>query len=100
MKHLITTLLLTLATTLCQAQSAQDSILIANAKWHSETNIANGITHRSAQIVGLYGSVQSINVVEIPRSHRGHYGIAGGKGMLTTSTQATDNNAQAAINGT
>lgn len=100
MKHLITTLLLTLATTLCQAQSAQDSILIANAKWHSETNIANGITHRSAQIVGLYGSVQSITVVEIPRSHRGYYGIAGGKGMLTTSNQATDNNAQAAINGT
>lgn len=100
MKHLITALLLTLAITLCQAQSAQDSILIANAKWQSATNIENGITHRSTQIEGLFGSVQSINIIEIPRSHRGYFGIAGGKGMLTTTTQATENNAQAAINGT
>lgn len=100
MKHLITTLLFILGATLCQAQSAQDSLLIANAEWQTNTEITSGITHRSAQIKGLYGGVQSINVVEIPRSHRGHYGIEGGKGMHPTSSQASNNDARAAINGT
>lgn len=99
MKRYLTTFILVFAAALCYAQSEQDSLLIANAEWQITRDGDSGITHRSAQIKGLYGGVQSINVVEIPRSHKGHYGIEGNKGMRPTSRQAADNNALAAING-
>ena len=99
MKRYLTTFIIVFAATLCYAQSEQDSLLIANAEWQITRDGDSGITHRSAQSKGLYGGVQSINVVEIPRSHKGHYGIEGNKGMRPTSRQAADNNALAAING-
>lgn len=100
MRKRIATILLILASTLCYAQSEQDLLLIANATWQINTDSNSGIEHRSTQIKGLYGGVQSINIVVIPRSHRGHYGIEGGKGMRPTSQQAALNDARAAINGT
>lgn len=99
MKRYLTTFILVCATALCYAQSEQDSLLIANAEWRITRDSDSGITHRSAQIKGLYGGVQSINVVEIPRAHKGHFGIEGNKGMRPTSRQAADNDARAAING-
>ena len=73
-------------------------MLIANAKWQTTTE--NGITHKRSQIAGLYGSTQSINIVEIPRSRKLQFGISGNDGMRRTSQQATMHNAVAAINGT
>ncbi len=99
MKRYLTTFIIVFAATLCYAQNEQDSLLIANAEWQITRDSDSGIAHRSAQIKGLYGGVQSINIVEIPRAHKGHYGIEGGKGMRPTSRQAVDNDARAAING-
>ena len=100
MKRVSTTLLFTLAACFCWAICPQDSILIANAKWQTEYYLKSGITHRRAQIKGLYGSIQSINIVEVCHSGKHTYGIAGGNGMRRTSRQALDHNAIAAINGT
>lgn len=99
MKRYLTTFILVFAAALCYAQNEQDSLLIASAEWQITRDGDSGITHRSAQIKGLYGGVQSINVVEIPRTHKGHFGIEGNKGMRPTSRQAAENNALAAING-
>lgn len=99
MKRYLTTFIIVFAATLCYAQNEQDSLLIANAEWQITRDSDSGITHRSAQIKGLYGGVQSINVVEIPRAHKGHFGIEGNKGMRPTSRQAAENDARAAING-
>ncbi len=99
MKRYLTTFIIVFAATLCYAQNEQDSLLIANAEWQITRDSDSGITHRSAQIKGLYGGVQSINIVEIPRAHKGHFGIEDNKGMRPTSRQAADNNALAAING-
>lgn len=99
MKKLPITFLLLFTVWLCRAIEPQDSVLIANAQWLTEYHLSGNIEHRRAQIVGLYGGVQSINIVEIPRSRSKHYDIAGNKGMIPTSQQATSHNALAAING-
>lgn len=99
MKRLFLTALFSLCISLCQGIGIQDSLLIVNAKWYSEYYISSGIKVNSAQIEGLFGSTQSIHLVEIPRSRRLIAGIAGNKGMLKTSHQAKQNNALVAING-
>ena len=99
MKKIIFSLCLILCTTLAFADGKQDSILIVKADWATKTT-AEGLTHKQAQIKGLFNSVQSINLIEIPRSAKRKIGIAGNEGMKKTSLQATEKEALAAINGT
>ena len=99
MKKIILSLCLILCTTLAFADGKQDSILIVKADWATKTT-AEGLTHKQAQIKGLFNSVQSINLIEIPRSAKRKIGIAGNEGMKKTSLQATEKEALAAINGT
>lgn len=77
----------------------RDSLLIIKADW-KVTTTPEGLTHKQAQIKGLFNSVQSINLIEIPRSAKMKVGIAGDEGMKRTSQQATEKEALAAINGT
>lgn len=77
----------------------RDSLLIIKADW-KVTTTPEGLTHKQAQIKGLFNSVQSINLIEIPRSAKMKVGIAGDEGMRRTSQQATEKGALAAINGT
>ena len=77
----------------------RDSLLIIKADW-KVTTTPEGLTHKQAQIKGLFNSVQSINLIEIPRSSKMKVGIAGDEGMKRTSQQATEKGALAAINGT
>ena len=99
MKKIIFSLCLILCTTLAFADGKQDSILIVKADWATKTT-AEGLTHKQVQIKGLFNSVQSINLIEIPRSAKRKIGIAGNEGMKKTSLQATEKEALAAINGT
>ncbi|MBQ5396806.1 MAG: phosphodiester glycosidase family protein [Alistipes sp.] len=98
MKRLIFSLLLSLWVITASA-SEQDSLLIVKADWRVTTT-ADGLTHKQAQIKGLFNSVQSINLIEIPRASKRKIGIAGNEGMKRTSQQATEKGAVAAINGT
>lgn len=98
MKRLIFSLLLSLWVITASA-SEQDSLLIVKADW-KVTTTADGLTHKQAQIKGLFNSVQSINLIEIPRASKRKIGIAGNEGMKRTSLQATEKGAVAAINGT
>ena len=98
MKRLIFSLLLSLWIITASA-SEQDSLLIVKADWKITTT-ADGLTHKQAQIKGLFNSVQSINLIEIPRASKRKIGIAGNEGMKRTSQQATEKGAVAAINGT
>ncbi len=98
MKQLIFSLLLSLWVITVSA-SEQDSLLIVKADWRVTTT-ADGLTHKRAQIKGLFNSVQSINLIEIPRASKRKIGIAGNEGMKRTSQQATEKGAVAAINGT
>lgn len=99
MKKIIFSLCLILCSTLAFADGKRDSILIVKADWKTTTT-ADGLTHKQAQIKGLYNSVQSINLIEIPRSSKRRIGIAGNEGMKPTSQQASEKGAVAAINGT
>ena len=98
MKRLIFSLLLSLWVITASA-SEQDSLLIVKADW-KVTTTTDGLTHKQAQIKGLFNSVQSINLIEIPRASKRKIGIAGNEGMKRTSQQATEKGAVAAINGT
>ena len=98
MKRLIFSLLLSLWVITASA-SEQDSLLIVKADW-KVTTTADGLTLKQAQIKGLFNSVQSINLIEIPRASKRKIGIAGNEGMKRTSQQATEKGAVAAINGT
>jgi exopolysaccharide biosynthesis protein len=98
MKRLIFSLLLSLWVITASA-SEQDSLLIVKADWKITTT-ADGLVHKQAQIKGLFNSVQSINLIEIPRASKRKIGIAGNEGMKRTSQQATEKGAVAAINGT
>ena len=98
MKRLIFSLLLSLWVITASA-SEQDSLLIVKADW-KVTTTADGLTHKQAQIKGLFNSVQSINLIEIPRTSKRKIGIAGNEGMKRTSQQAAEKGAVAAINGT
>ena len=59
---------------------------------------ADGLVHKQAQIKDLYGSVQSINLIEISPKAKHKFGIAGNEGMKPTSQQAIEHDAVAAIN--
>ena len=98
MKRLIFSLLLSLWVITTSA-SEQDSLLIVKADW-KVTTTTDGLVHKQAQIKGLYNSVQSINLIEIPRTSKRKIGVAGNEGMKRTSQQATEKGAVAAINGT
>ncbi|MBQ5899963.1 MAG: phosphodiester glycosidase family protein [Alistipes sp.] len=98
MKRLIFSLLLPLWVITASA-SEQDSLLIVKADW-KVTTTDDGLVHKQAQIKGLFNSVQSINLIEIPRASKRKIGIAGNEGMKRTSQQATEKGAVAAINGT
>ena len=98
MKRLIFSLLLPLWVITASA-SEQDSLLIVKADW-KVTTTDDGLVHKQAQIKGLFNSVQSINLIEIPRASKRKIGIAGNEGMKRTSQQAAEKGAVAAINGT
>jgi exopolysaccharide biosynthesis protein len=97
MKRSIFTLLLA-TFTLSLAVAQNDSLRIVRADWR-ESATAVGITLKQAQIKELYGSTQSISLVEIAPSAKRRVGIAGNAGMIKTSEQATTHGAVAAING-
>lgn len=85
---------------LCAASgyAQNDSLAIVRASWRVSTT-AVGITLKQAQVKNLYGSTQSISLVEISPSAKRHIGIAGNAGMIKTSEQAQSHDAVAAING-
>lgn len=97
MKRSIFTLLLA-TFTLSLAVAQNDSLRIVRADWR-ESATAVGITLKQAQIKELFGSTQSISLVEIAPSAKRRVGIAGNAGMIKTSEQATTHGAVAAING-
>ena len=97
MRRCIFTLLLALFT-LSLAAAQNDSLRIVRADWRESTT-AVGIKLKQAQIKELYGSTQSISLVEIAPSAKRRVGIAGNAGMIKTSEQATSHGAVAAING-
>ncbi|MDO5487149.1 MAG: phosphodiester glycosidase family protein [Rikenellaceae bacterium] len=97
MRRCIFTLLLALFT-LSLAVAQNDSLRIVRADWRESTT-AVGIKLKQAQIKELYGSTQSISLVEIAPSAKRRVGIAGNAGMIKTSEQATSHGAVAAING-
>ena len=99
MKKIIFSICFVLCATLAFADGKQDSLLIIKADWSTKTT-AEGLTHKQAQIKGLFNSVQSINLIEIPRSAKRKIGVAGNQGMKKTSQQASEKGALAAINGT
>ncbi len=99
MKKTLFALLLLLCSGASIVYAQNDSLSIVNATWHVSTT-ADGLVHKQAQIKNLYGSVQSINLVEITPATKHKVGIAGDKGMIKTSEQALSHNAVAAINGT
>lgn len=99
MKKILLALLLMLCSGASIVYAQSDSLAIVNAAWQVSTT-TDGMVHKQAQIDNLYGSVQSINLVEITPATKLRMGIAGDKGMIKTSEQAKANNAVAAINGT
>jgi hypothetical protein len=62
MKRLYLWLLLLFVAPAALAQSSADSLLIVNAAWSVSTP-HKGLTHKKAQIKGLYNSTQSINLI-------------------------------------
>lgn len=79
------------------AQTAEDSIAIVSARWETTSGLEN-IVHRRAAVRNLYGGEQSINLVEIPRGKKLHFGIAVSE-MKKMTAHAEENQALAAING-
>lgn len=99
MKRAILSLLLCIWTIGAIGATKTDSILIVKADWRVRTT-QEGLTHKQAQIKGLFNSVQSINLIEIPRASKLKVYVAGNEGMKKTSQQATEKGGVAAINGT
>lgn len=99
MKKVLLSFVLILWALTAVGANKRDSLLIIKADW-KVTTTPEGLTHKQAQIKGLFNSVQSINLIEIPRSAKMKVGIAGDEGMKRTSQQATEKGALAAINGT
>ncbi len=79
------------------AQTAEDSIAIVSACWETTSGPEN-IVHRRVAVRNLYGGEQSINLVEIPRGKKLHFGIAVSE-MKKMSVHAEENQALVAING-
>ncbi len=99
MKKTLFALLLTLWSGASLVYAQSDSLAIVHAAWQ-ESSPVSGVVHKQAQIKDLYGSVQSINLIEISPAAKRKFGIAGNEGMKPTSRQAMEHNAVAAINGT
>ena len=99
MKKWLFTLLLTLLSGASIVYAQSDSLAIVRAEWQVTTT-TDGLVHKQAQIKDLYGSVQSINLIEISPKAKHKFGIAGNEGMKPTSQQAIEHDAVAAINGT
>ena len=99
MRRLYLWLLLLLIAPSALAQSGADSLLIVNADW-SISSPHKGLTHKQAQIKGLYNSTQSINLIEIAPSPKRKVRVASNNKMVETSLQASEHKAVAAINGT
>lgn len=99
MKKVLLSFALILWALTAMGANKRDSLLIIKADW-KVTTTPEGLTHKQVQIKGLFNSVQSINLIEIPRSAKMKVGIAGDEGMKRTSQQATEKGALAAINGT
>lgn len=81
------------------AQTAADSILLANYKW-TETTLGKGIVNKHGLISNLYGGPQNVNIMVIDLN-KNRYKV---KVILPdtcgiTSEMAKANNAFAAING-
>lgn len=82
---------------LVTAQTAADSLAIVHASWQVKS-LQKGIKSKCALFKNLYGSPQSINIIEIdPRHYRAAIGVA--DSMMHTGRQAKELNAVAAING-
>ena len=99
MKKVVLILCFLVATSNVFGAEPKDSIAIVNAKWKTLTT-KDGLTHKQAKIDDLFGSTQSINLIEFKPSSKHKIAIAGNKGMIKTSLQARAHNARAAINGT
>lgn len=80
------------------AQTAEDSLTIMNIQWET-TKTSEGIIHKRAHVEDLYEGCQHINLIEIPRKRKFHFGIGSPGNMKPTSIIAKQNNALAAING-
>ncbi|MBQ2857548.1 MAG: phosphodiester glycosidase family protein [Bacteroidaceae bacterium] len=78
-------------------QTTADSIAIVSADWETVVT-SNNIVHKRASIPQLYKGCQSINLIEIPRDKKLHYGVAVSE-MKKMSLHAEENQALAAING-
>ena len=98
MKRTLLTLLLTLLSGASLVYAQSDSLAIVNAAWQVTTS-ADGLVHKQAQIINLYGSVQSINLIEIAPEAKRKIGIASDRSMKRTSIQAAAHGAIAAVNG-
>ena len=98
MKRTLLTLLLTLMSGASLVYAQSDSLAIVNAAWQVTTT-ADGLVHKQAQIKNLYGSVQSINLIEIAPEAKRKIGIASDRSMKRTSIQAAAHGAIAAVNG-
>lgn len=99
MRRALFTLLLTLVSGAGFAYAQSDSLAIVSAKWTVSTT-PEGLVHKQAQIKDLYGSVQSINLIEVAPSTKRKIGIASDERMTPTSQQAEAHGAIAAVNGT
>ena len=81
------------------AQSAQDSITIANVEWEIHS-IEKGIVHKRAHFSELYGGAQYVNIVEVDLKAKGYKtGVVTPDTCQITSQMAIENNAIVAING-
>lgn len=81
------------------AQTPADSTLLANTRWQTE-QIQPGLIWKYAHMDGLFGSQQSVNLLEVDLAER-RIAFAGlADGLQLTSAFATEAGALAAINAT
>ena len=81
-----------------QAQSVSDSLAIVTSKWETYAP-HKGVVHKSIRFDNLFGSPQSINLVEISRSSKLRFAVAQDNSLRHTSDMAQQHNAVTAVNG-
>ena len=81
-----------------QAQSVADSLAILTSKWETYAP-HKGVVHKSIRFDNLFGSPQSINLIEISRSSKLRFAVAHDNSLRHTSDMAQQHNAVTAING-
>ena len=81
-----------------QAQSVSDSLAIVTSKWETYAP-HKGVVHKSIRFDNLFGSPQSINLVEISRSSKLRFAVAHDNSLRHTSDMAQQHNAVTAVNG-